>query len=195
MTVSLDIDGLDGLTTYFEGAPDRAKKAASLSLNQTADRVVVPRARDLIQEQIAFPTGYVNKDRLFVSQRSSPSNLEVKVKGRDAPTSLIRFATVGADNKITSVTVQPGGSRPISRGFAITLRNGNRGFAVRLPAGQTLQRSRGAKLLGGRRGGNVYLLYGPSVNQAFLSVADDITPEFLTYLSSEFLRQFARDSL
>ena len=51
-----------------------------------------------------------------------------------------------------------------------------------------LSNSSAAKLLSN----NVYLLYGPSVDQVFRSVADDKTPKILSDVTAEFLRQFAR---
>lgn len=189
--ISVEVTGLAAMKDYFASAPERSGKAASLALNQTADRVVVPRSRDLIAEQINFPAGYVNRDRLYVAERSSPGTLVVTVKGRDRPTSLLRFATIGAKRGISTVQVKPGYVRAQRRAFAINLRSGNQGFAVRLRPGETMSRSVAAV----RLGKNLYLLYGPSVNQAFLSVADKLTPVFMDSLESEFLRQFTRDNL
>ena len=191
--ISLEVEGLAKFGTYFQSAPERAKKAASLALNQTADRKVVPASRDLIMEQINFPAGYLNGERLYVKERANPNHLEATVAGRDRPTSLLRFASLGPNRTILGVTVGRRASRPVRRGFVIGLRSGNAGFAVRLKAGETLHGSRGAKQIGGD--GRLWLLYGPSVNQAFLSVADELTPKFLDELSVEFLRQFARDNL
>lgn len=194
--ISLDVTGLDKVASYFEGAPERANKAASLALNQTGDRVIVPRSRDLIEEQINFPKGYVNSDRLFVAQRASPSRLEVKIRGRDRPTSLLRFSAIGArrggTTTIASTTVHPGNVRAVRRGFVVNLKSGNQGYALRLRPGETINNRRLTAVSFGR---GLVLLYGPSVNQAFLDIADKLTPLFLDSLTDEFYRQFARDNL
>lgn len=190
--ISVDVVGLDQFQSYFDEASARSKKAASLALNQTADRVVVPRSRDLILEQVNFPAGYLNKDRLYVKQRASPDRLDARVAGRDRATSLLRFASAAATRGGATVQVRPGSSRTMRRAFVINLRNGNQGLAIRLKPGETISNRRLSTTPFGK---GLVLLYGPSVNQVFLSVADQLTPEFLDRLSDEFLRQFARDNL
>ncbi len=190
--ISVDAVGLAKFQSYFDEAPARSQKAASLALNQTADRVVIPRSRDLIMEQVNFPAGYLNKDRLYVKQRASAGRLEARVAGRDRATSLLRFASAAATRGGATVQVKPGAPRSLQRAFQINLRGGNQGLAVRLRPGEELHNRR---LTATRLGKGLVLLYGPSVNQVFISVAGELTPVFLDSLSSEFLRQFTRDNL
>jgi hypothetical protein len=48
-----------------------------------------------------------------------------------------------------------------------------------------MRKSRGAKQIGK----NLYLLYGPSVDQVFRGVAADQAPAALDFLDVEFMRQ------
>ena len=76
----------------------------------------------------------------------------------------------------------------MDQAFLVRLKNNNIGLAVRLKPGEVLQNSEKAV----RLDNNVYLLYGPSVDQVFRSVADDITPSIQQSVSRQFFRQFTR---
>ena len=69
---------------------------------------------------------------------------------------------------------------------------GNMGLAIRLKPGERLANTQGAVRLtrGNRPGDNVWLLYGPSVNQVLRDVATRDTPAILRNVSLEFLRQW-----
>jgi hypothetical protein len=84
--------------------------------------------------------------------------------------------------------VKPGVTRKLKNAFLVNLRNGNTGLAVRLKDGETLQKSDKAV----RLDNNLYLLYGPSVDQVMAGVADEVTPDILDNLRKKFLRQFGR---
>jgi hypothetical protein len=90
------------------------------------------------------------------------------------------------------VQIKPGRIVELPRAFLLTLRNGNVGLGIRLKPGETLQHTIGAKLITSGPLAGVALLYGPSVDQVFRSVAVEITPELLNELELEFLRQFIR---
>ena len=90
--------------------------------------------------------------------------------------------------------VQPGRFGKLPRAFLVPLRSGadglgNKGLAIRLKDGDRLRNKvRQVQLSRG-----LYLLYGPSVDQAFLNnagkgVASDMSPEVLDRLEEEFLR-------
>lgn len=153
------------------------------AINTTADRFRTKSDRDMRQE-IAFSATYL-RDKLTVSKKATQSNLEAVISGRDRPTSLARFVTSGKRGQQgVTVQVKPGKTESLERAFLITLKNGNRGLAVRLGKGQTLRNSSRAK----RLSDNLYLLYGPSVDQVFKGVADDEAPKALAFLEQEFLR-------
>jgi hypothetical protein len=74
------------------------------------------------------------------------------------------------------------------RAGAGTADNYNIGLAIRLAPGERIRNKRVMTQVGH----NLYLLYGPSVDQVFRTVADDNAPEIATMVRDEFYRQFAR---
>lgn len=168
------------------------------ALNRTADRSRTRAAR-IVRDEIAFPASYVSPSskRLWVKTRARRGSLIAMIEGRGQPTSLARFSrqtalTGGARHRggVVNVTVKPGQTKSISRAFIIRLKNNNLGLAVR---------TNGAAPAGAYKpkpiGKNLWLLYGPSVDQALSAastehgVFEDITPETLDDLEDEFNRQ------
>ena len=86
--------------------------------------------------------------------------------------------------------VKPGQNRVLQSAFLMQLKNGNTGLAVRLKVGQSLRQSQSAVSLGN----NLFLLYGPSVEQVFSGVAEDRSADIASMVSKQFLRQFVRFS-
>ncbi len=201
MSVSIVAEGLGDFSDYLSRLPDVTTQAAMLAINQTAQRSAVPLARKEITTQVNFPANYLTEDRLGVRTKATKSSLESVVGARQRATSLARFIQGAAvpgkrlPNGVT-VRVKPGSAKTFKRGFLVRLRSGksltddsfNVGLAIRLKPGETLHGSTSAAKLEN----NVYLLYGPSVDQVFRTVADDITPQVLDDLATEFLRQFVR---
>lgn len=196
----IDASGVRDLELYFDRFPDVAREAMSIAINETARGPALQAARRDITEQVAFPEGYLDDGRrLTVTQFATPTRLEAKVTGRDRPTSLARFTPPGTPvakpgrnppGSGITVTVKPGQPQHFVSGFLTGLRNGNIGFAIRLRPGETVRgvkRFQPIQLFPG-----VFLLYGPSVNQVFQSVADDIAPEVTSAMEAEFQRQFTR---
>ena len=91
-----------------------------------------------------------------------------------------------------TVEVKPGEARFLKGAFLVRLRAGaaktdtkfNLGVAIRLKSGQRPRNSRAAVELAR----NVWLLYGPSVNQVFQTVRADVAPETRDFLINEFMR-------
>lgn len=198
MSVAIKLD-LGDVREFFEELPEVAEKSMSLAMNQVTERQTLPGIRDEIQKQVNFPVGYLNQDdRLGITKKASPKNLEVVITGRDRPTSLARFAPgqTPASSRAAKgvvVTVKRGKSKSIPNAFIVGLKSGNIGLAVRLRAGERLKGGQGIEVKAwGGRSGNVYLLYGPSVDQVFGAVADDTSPTILDDITNEFFRQFAR---
>jgi hypothetical protein len=117
------------------------------------------------------------------------------ITGRHRPTSLASFArgarTIGPRRTAVSLEVQPGIVRRLKGAFFVRLRAGNTdtgpgntGLAIRLPAGKVPDRAYKPKLMGK----NLWLLYGPSIDQVFDDVANDISSDAANYLEAEFLR-------
>lgn len=203
MRVTVVATGLEDIGSFFENAPAIAGKAARMAVNDTASRQGMKAIKDKMLDEIAFPSGYLNKDRLAVTKRATNNDLEAIITGRKRATSLARFATSGAipgmrSNGVT-VQVKKGNSVRMRRAFLVRLKRGaslsednyNVGLAVRLMPGETLGNKKSTHkswLVPGR----VALLYGPSVDQVFRTVADDVAPKLGDLMSTEFFRQFAR---
>lgn len=191
MTVSILADAFGDVRAYFEKLPEIAEMAGALAINQVAARDGLVTIRTEMRKQINFPRGYL-ESRMRVVQRATPKNLQAVIRARDRATSLARFAQGQNPNNTrgrrVSIEVKRGKSKLLKKGFLVNLKNGNIGLAVRLKPGEQLSESTAATKLGA----NLYLLYGPSVDQVFRGVANQTTPEILEQLSNQFLRQFAR---
>lgn len=198
MSVSIIADALKDLESYFEALPEIATKAIVLAINDSARDSDVALRRQM-RKEVNFPASYL-RSRFGVRSKASRGSLEAVIRGRDRPTSLARFVEnassdpVASKGKVLRVRVAPGRTINLKRGngdpsaFLVKLRNGNTGLAVRLKDGERISNSVGAKALGN----NVYLLYGPSVDQVFRGVADDQTPDIQRMVSQKFFRQFTR---
>lgn len=210
MSYSLAIKGFASLKDYDLTNAAIARKAQQ-AINKTADRFRTQAARR-ISEQLAYPPGYLQPStgRLVVGKYARPEQLEATIYARWRPTSLSRFAadrsSLGRRRGGVMVTIKPGGPSLVKGAFLVKLRVGNAlteskfnlGLAIRLKPGEALRSRTKRKLLPYTKSSSgLYLLYGPSVAQAFAGrdvgeggkgVRDEITPELLTYLESEFLR-------
>lgn len=203
MTAQIIATGLDEFARFFESVPDLANEAAFFAVNDTS-RDTVPLLKRTMRKQINFPSKYLNAERLSIRRKATRSRLEATISGRDRPTSLARFAEGATPENSRKapiiVHVKPGKKKVLNKpssktkAFLVRLRNNNIGLAVRLPKGETLSNSEGAIPLtrGKRPDENVYLLYGPSVDQVLQGVIPDSTDEITRMLQSNFLRQFTR---
>lgn len=193
-------DAFKDLEQYFDGLPGVTTTAARLALNDTARGPAMKLARMKMNSEISFPTGYLNKDRLYVDKLATNADLEAVITGRDRATSLARFATSGSVGSRGGVTVSvaKGSSTSLKKAFLVKLRQGktmdgstfNVGLAIRLAPGETIQNRTSTHMT--MLSGNVALLYGPSVDQVFKSVASDIAPNVADEVATEFFRQFTR---
>lgn len=169
-----------------ERLDDAVLRAAMRAVNKTADRARTASARE-IRNQVNFPAQYLNS-RLTVTQRAKMNNLEAVVTGRDAPTSLARFAKgqQKPGGYGVRVEVKPGAARFIKTGFLMKLKNNNVGLAIRTEGGPPSKKKGAYKPKKLRD--NLWLVYGPAVDQVFRTVADDVSEPMADYLSAEFDR-------
>lgn len=189
------IEGLSGLAE-IEKLPANIIKAARLAVNATTRRAHAASARSM-EQQINFPRGYLTgKDgRLTISKFASGSDLEGRVRGRDRPTSLARFVRgplplpqKGKPRPAgVTVEVKPGLAKRMPGAFAIRLKNGNIGLAVRTKDGKPP--SRGAKQIDT----GLFLLYGPSVDQVFVKTREMIKDNQEAFMQREFERLLELD--
>ncbi len=202
--MSVNIIGavLHDLEAYVERLPVVAQQAARIAINDTITRKGRKLLIQEMEKQTLFPPNYINDERLFLRSKATDSNLEAVLIGRQRPTSLARFSSGGAIGQrglpIRIQVARGGVGRTTKRAFLLRLNSGrgvtedrfNIGLALRVPEGTTLtgRKANNAKQIFP----NVYLLYGPSVDQVFRDVAGDKADELGEMVRSEFLRQFDR---
>lgn len=186
------VDGLKNLAA--DATPAIAAKAA-MAINKTIERSRAQAARE-IRQQVAFSPSYLSRpDRLGITKKASRTDLESIITGRHRPTSLATFSrgarVVGKRRRsYVDVEVKPGLVQRLNGAFFVNLRTGNTdtkgnlGLAIRLPVGKRPDRAYKPTLVGK----NLWLLYGPSIDQLFDDVANDISPQAADFLEAEFLR-------
>lgn len=200
MSLVITLEGAQDLEARFRQLPQIATEAARIAINAAAAQAVVL-AKKQIYREVAFPSGYLNQqDRLTVSRPATNQKLEAVVSGRDRPTSLARFVPQGTpDSRRTgrgagtplSVTVHPGQPKVMRNAYLRSF-NGNQLLILRLPPGRRPSRAYRPKPLFSTRDTGLWILYGPSVDQVFRGVANDINPAVTDYVIEEFDRQFTR---
>lgn len=197
MTVAILANALKDVQRFFEELPEVAEQAAVLAINETVQREGMSLIKRDMRSQVNFPPGYLEEqERLTVARKAQRGRLEAVIRGRDRATSLARFAAgqtpQNTRGQPVRVRVKPGSSEELKRAFIVNLNKGrSRGLAVRLRPGESLKKSRAAVPLDN----NVWLLYGPSVDQVLRGVADDRVGDILGLISQKFLRQFGRLSV
>lgn len=192
MSLEIETKGFADLMRQVSRIAGDADEAAVLAVNRGARDGRVLAARRMT-ENVNFPRGYLNDERLKITRYANRGSKdpEAVIRGRDRPTSLARFATTKprfGRQKGVRVRVSPTNDQQMDSAFFLRLNNSNIGLAVRVKPGQSLRNSRGAKDIGN----GLFLLYGPSVDQVFRGIAEDISDDITLIMRAEFLRQFAR---
>jgi hypothetical protein len=197
-TFDIELKGLDVIDTVKNLSKDIPLIAVQ-TVNKTADRTRTFSARK-IREQVSFPASYLNPSakKLYVAKKATKTNISATIKASGRPTSLARFTTGGRFNKRgITVQVSPGRTKQMGNAFLMRLKSGsasidtrsNLGVAIRLRNGEVLRNKKSFR----RINKNLYLLYGPSVDQVFMGkdrtgVILDAEPFALDYAEKEFLR-------
>lgn len=204
MTITIVTAGSVDLERYFRTMPEMTARAMRLAINGTVKGGGMSAIKAKMLDEVAFPSGYLNADRLKVTRLASDTKLEAVVTGRKRATSLARFVT---GNPVPnsrrpgglSVRVKSGRTTYLKNAFVVRLKKGaslsednfNLGLAVRLKPGEQLTNKRTTHkswLVPGK----VALLYGPSVDQVFSGVITELQPKIGDMVSGEFYRQFER---
>lgn len=189
---------------FLRSQPEIARTAARIAINSTTSRKAVPHLRRAMKKEVAFPPGYLeDPSRFGQAKKATDADLTASIVARFRPTSLARFTNDSPEGARrtggVNVRVNPsGGARRIGGAFFIKLRRGrdtsdgfNVGIAIRLQPGQTLRgRKKGGQ--GVQIAPNLYLLYGPSVDQVFREVSVAESPQIADELQKEFIRQYVR---
>lgn len=184
---SVAIEGIGALAGITD-ITGKISLAARRAVNSTLDKTRTAAAQK-IREGVAFPANYLDpaQGRLTVSRYAQGDALEGAIGARFRATSLARFVVGnpkrGAKGGGVQVMVKPGQVRTVAGGFMIGLKSGNQGLAVR--SNGPPPRAWKPKPLGD----GLWLLFGPSVNQAFGEVREDIAPAAAVNLELEFNRQ------
>jgi hypothetical protein len=205
MSLRVDINFDKQMLDQLERFPREASKAAKLAINDTLDHGRTMAKRQIMSE-VNLPASYLDgkssEGRRLATRKVVRLGQEISgsIIGRRRPTSLYRYEARqlyapaqkgGRKKQGVSVKVDRTTKR-IPKAFIMNLKGGNHGVAIRLPKGQKPNRRWNGKPLYKNNTQNVYLLYGPSVNQVFDDVAEEIRPELNTYLGREFQRQLSR---
>lgn len=190
------LEGIDPALDILAAEPGRIDKATQLAINRGITRARAAAAREM-RSQVKFPAAYLTGEnaRLRITQRASAGNLEATLTGRQRPTSLARFSkeqTKEAARKAGGVHVQihPGAAKFVKNAFIVRLRRGadelgNVGVAIRVKPGETLRNKKSTAV---KLSNNVFLLYGPSVDQVFRTVREDIAPDLQDFVENEIKR-------
>lgn len=197
----IEAGAIKGLADFLESAENAARPAAAMAMNDVTGGKGLKTYRTAMKSQIAFPPGYLEDvDRFGQTGYATPARLETKISARARPTSLARFSSASSPGQEgVTVRVKAGRTIRLKRAFTVRLRAGtvlddtafNVGIAVRVKPGTTLRNKRDMGSAA-RLAPNVFLLYAPSVDQVFRTVAETETPKVLDAMGLEFFRQFAR---
>lgn len=199
--MKVEVNAIKALSDFIEAAPELTRKSASLAMNTIIPRRGMKRYKDAMRSQIAFPAGYLDEAEKFgVTRFATPTSLEAHITARQRPTSLARFASGSLNGEGATVRVKKGRTTRLKRAFMVRLRAGtaldndnfNLGLAVRIPGGAAAIRNKTDKGRMVQLAKDVFLLYGPSVDQVFRGVSVTETPHVLNEIETEFYRQFAR---
>lgn len=192
------------LKDYLKRLPEITELAMQMAINTVSSRTGMSLIKKNMLNEIAFPSGYLNADRLRVTKRATRSNLEAVITGRKRATSLARFVTSGTvvnsrRREGVSVRVKRGKTTYLKNAFLVRLKKGaslsednyNIGLAVRLSAGEVLA-NKNTQHKSWLVPQKVALLYGPSVDQVFAEVAEKVGPKIADLVATEFFRNFER---
>lgn len=191
------VEGLDSIGD-IRNLPVAILTKARQAINKTLTHARTQASRE-IRKQVNFPARYLSGTdaRLTAHPAMTGGTLEAKLRGRNRPTSLARFVTNASASAVrkkggATLKVNPGRSTFIPKAFLMKLRQGttmtdtqhNLGLAIRLKPGESVRNKKYMVDVGN----GLYLLYGPSVNQVFRTVSEDIAPDTANFLEREFSR-------
>lgn len=200
-TPIIETVGLRDFERLLQQLGEGVDLAASTAINDTV--VFARRLGSVeIRRRINFKANYIDGGRLVVSRRAKETDLEAVVTARDRPTSLARFGQgsprFGRQRVAPRVRVSArGGSQSMRNAFYMRLRRGsgpvtaensNVGLAIRLREGERINNKAAMVPVGG----NIYLLYGPSVAQVYRTVSENTSGEVGDHLAARFAAQLTR---
>lgn len=205
MTITTEFEGLFGTIELVRNLPKQNAKALRLAINTVTARAGMKMITGKMYNEVGFPTGYLKGDRIGVTQYANESNLEAVITARKRATSLARFAASGTPigSKARTgvrVMVKNGHGVTLKNAWLVRLRKGksltednfNVGLAVRVKQGDSIMSKHSAHQAWLNPQHTVALLYGPSVDQVFSNILDEVGPPILDLVADEYFRQLGR---
>lgn len=198
--------GLTDLDDFANSAGRDLDSVAIKAINFAATRIRTQASRE-IRAQVRFSASYLDSKsdgNLTLARRAQRGDMSAEVRGRFRATSMRQFIIGAASPTIKGgkrgtvdplVQVQPNGSRLRLRpAFVMKLRQGNAatrdrfnlGLAMRLRPGEPVRNKKQMIQIDK----NLYLLYGPSVDQVFRTLLPDLEPLAIKEMQAEFTRLF-----
>jgi len=197
LSMKLTEGNLEGVRDLLTAAGDAAMDIAAAAINDGID-YARKTGGEAILDQVNFPPGYLDlPERFAIIQRATPTAPLARLTARQRPTSLGAFITaVGPKGRGVTVKVQrKGAAKRFNRAFVTNALKagdnafGNRGVALRTKGPKPERAYKPVRLFSDDNG-VVWLLYGPSVNQVFSDVADDILPKVNRFVADRYRQLF-----
>ncbi len=199
------------LKQRMERMPGIVTKASVMAVNEGARYGRAAALREM-NSQVKLGKKYLGDNLLIKKAQGNVGEIRAVLTGVQRPVSLARYATPSARSAFLSAKKQPkklkvqvrtdraGGI--LKKAFFVRLRSGrefsethfNVGLAIRLKPGQQVQGRHisGKPMAKTGSSASVFLLYGPSVDQVFRTVREDVSPDIAQRVRTEFGRQFKR---
>jgi len=199
------------LIERMQKMPDIVTKASVMAVNEGARFGRAAALREM-NSQVMLGKKYLGDNLLIKKAQGNVGEIRAVVTGIQRPVSLARYAASSARAAFLGSKKQPKNmrirvrtsstGRVMPKAFFVRLRSGrefsethfNVGLAIRLKPGQQVQGRHisGKPMAKTGSSASVYLLYGPSVDQVFRTVREDVSPEIVQRVRNEFGRQFKR---
>jgi hypothetical protein len=193
MSVSVRVDGIEGVSEIMRDASKAVKDSIVISINDTAKFGHAEIKKRIVEEVNLKPSyiGSKNSGRLKISSYAVNANDSAVISARARGTLMSRFL-VSAFKRGSPAKVSIAKSRvsSISNAFLMKLKSGNSGLVKRVKSGR-IEGSKGALKIGK----NLFLLYAPSVSQIMSSVIsndEEFNKRINDKLNLNFKKQFER---
>lgn len=199
------------LIRRMENMPGIVTKAAVMAVNEGARFGRAAALREM-NSQVMLGKKYLSDNLLIKKAQGNVGEIRAVLTGVQRPVSLARYVASSARAAFLGAKKQPKNmrvrvrtsstGRVMPKAFFVRLRSGrefsethfNVGLAIRLKPGQQVQGRHisGKPMAKTGSSASVYLLYGPSVDQVFRTVREDVSPDIAIRVRNEFGRQFKR---
>lgn len=192
-SVSLDF-GNDPIFSAVRDASGSMKSVLANSVNRTATWSRTEAERR-IGRGLALPAGYISKKGMLGATRASYLKPTAKIIAGFRPMQLRSYAlnapAVFRDRQRPKVEVTPGRQVSMTKAFFIKMRGGSQ-TGIAMKHADYLQSHKGGA---SKPFNGIVLLHGPSIDQHFSLVSEDMQEEILRYLREEVIDELKRKGL